>query len=253
MAQDFDIFEHEGMQFAVSITDDPYMGTPWENCEGHGPVSDWERRSKRPGELILCSERDSRRFYDLQEAMKLAKKEGWDAEPYKTGTKGEQAYRAVMADYEFLRRWCNDQWSYVGMDVALVDGEGSPIEDETGDSIYVDSTYGVENDKDEYVMEVARECADNIVANILRTKKTLVHHRITEVDNYWKIDLIRKGKFTLTRRFDFDTPFDTQLRALLAMNAPNDVIEEFLTPSIVLVPSSSDALVTRCNELVADT
>ncbi|MFU7226440.1 hypothetical protein ACM744_06785 [Pseudomonas aeruginosa] len=43
--------------FAVEFEDDYDAGTPWEMADGHGPVTGWERRNKRPGELVLNSDR----------------------------------------------------------------------------------------------------------------------------------------------------------------------------------------------------
>ncbi|MDP5500313.1 hypothetical protein P3775_18370 [Pseudomonas aeruginosa] len=63
--------------FAVDFEDDYDAGAPWEMAEGHGPVSDWENRDKRPGELVLNSDRGAKRFYDFAEACRIAKRDGW--------------------------------------------------------------------------------------------------------------------------------------------------------------------------------
>lgn len=62
--------ERDGFTFRASIKHDADCGTPWDNCDGHGPVSDWERRAKLAGELVLCDDNPSglrgntaRRFY----------------------------------------------------------------------------------------------------------------------------------------------------------------------------------------------
>ena len=38
------------------------MGAPWEEHDGHGPVSEWTRRAKRPGEIVLVKDGDAARF-----------------------------------------------------------------------------------------------------------------------------------------------------------------------------------------------
>lgn len=109
-----------GYSSRVKFDYDQCSDSPWENDDGSGIVSDWTTRSKAPGELLLSEDRGSKRFYDFAGTMVIAKRDGWDAEPYKTGTKGEQAHRAVMANYEFIRQWCNDQWHYYFVTVELM-------------------------------------------------------------------------------------------------------------------------------------
>lgn len=143
--------------FSVKFDYDTDNGAPWENCDGHGPVSDWEKRSKRPGELILNTDwRGNQRFYNFAEAVKQARREGWDAHPYNEGseTKGQQAAKAAMADFEYLREWCNDVWCYVGATVTLLDDDG----EETSIS---DSMWGVET-RGDYHHEQARLLADDL-------------------------------------------------------------------------------------------
>jgi len=67
--------------------------------------------------------------------------------------------RAALADFDRLRRWCNDDWSYVGVIVAPV----CPCCDEAkwDDA---QSLWGIESDAGEYLQEVARELAGEFVA-----------------------------------------------------------------------------------------
>lgn len=97
---DGSIITVDGMNFRVSITHDDDMGPPWEECEGHGPVSNWERRSKAPGEMILCEDRGCKRFYDFQETVKIARRDGWGTAG-EFRMKGEQANAAALADFEY--------------------------------------------------------------------------------------------------------------------------------------------------------
>lgn len=144
------------LTFRVEYHHDTDAGTPWENSDGHGPVSAWTTRRKLPGELVLNSERGRYRYYDFQEACRISLQEGWDAAPYNDGsqTKRQQAAKAAMADFEFLRRWCNDQWHYVGVTVTLLDAEGNETE-------VFDNLWGVETENDNH-HTVARQLADEL-------------------------------------------------------------------------------------------
>ena len=66
--------------FAVKVEQDNDGQAPWEKSEGHGVVSEWGTRDKRAGELVLNTDRGSKRFYDFAETMKIARRDGWDAE-----------------------------------------------------------------------------------------------------------------------------------------------------------------------------
>lgn len=149
--------EINGLRFRVTYSRDEYADAPWNDCDGHGVVTDWERRNKLPGELVLAEDRGSRRFYDFVASCKLALRERWDSVPYNDGTqtKRQQAAKAARADYEYLRSWCNDDWCYLVVDVVLL-GEN----DEEVDG-YSDSLAGVESYKD-YNEEIAREMAEGI-------------------------------------------------------------------------------------------
>lgn len=110
-----------GHEVTVTWYHDDTNGSPWENEDGHGSVSDWTTRDKRGGELVLCSDRSRKRYYDFQEACAISLRDGWDAEPFNTGSesKRQQAAKAARADYEWLRQWCNDEWHYVGYSVSI--------------------------------------------------------------------------------------------------------------------------------------
>lgn len=140
-------FELNGHLFIASYDQDDLMRAPWENEDGHGPVSDWTGASKSPGEMILCGTRvGSRRYYDFQEAVKMARREGWNCAPYVWKTKGEQAHHAALADFDYLRRWCAGDWTYMVVAVTPIDADGEPIAEDTmylggvaGDTAYLES------------------------------------------------------------------------------------------------------------------
>jgi hypothetical protein len=159
---DGSIITVQGMSFKVTLTNDYDMGPPWDVCDGHGPVSDWERRHKAAGEMILCEDRGCKRFYDFQEAVKIARRDQWGA-PGEFRTPGEQAHHAALADFDYLRRWCDGQWEYVVLGVHLPDDDDEDMDE-------WDSIGGVEYDPSDtsYVAQLAEELAEQIISRIER-------------------------------------------------------------------------------------
>lgn len=154
----------DGIDFKVSITHDDCFGPPWDENDCHGPVSEWTRRQKAPGEMVLCADRGVKRFYDFQEAVKIARRDGWGVAGRTFRTPGEQAHAAALADFENLRRWCDNQWGYVVLGVSLLDDDG----DEMGETEYLG---GVEYDPGDkaamsYMLEAAEDLARQIISRI---------------------------------------------------------------------------------------
>lgn len=163
---DGDEFERNGRTFRVEFPYDDCADAPWDREDGHGPVTDWTSRAKRPCERILNTDRSSHRFYDVQEAMRIARRDGWGLSPDdiaalakrlgRTPAKGDICAAAVEADFERLHGWCNDQWQYVGVVVRLVSEDEEDSE----------SLWGIESDCHDYLTEVAHELADEINARL---------------------------------------------------------------------------------------
>lgn len=155
---DTKIIEHNGKRYHISIERDEYMGPPWEEHDGHGIVSEWTTRDKAPGEIILCADRHAKRFYDFAASCKVARRDGWDAEPLNTGdeTKRQQAAKAAYADFEHLRRWCNDDWFWCGV---VVREECPRCGEPTGPST---SLWGIESDAGDFLIEVARQLIEDL-------------------------------------------------------------------------------------------
>jgi len=82
---------HDGFDLSLRMESDDYMPAPWDNEDGHGPVSDWRRprynghAHKYPGELELCNDHGSARFYDFAEACRIARRDGWGVSPASLG------------------------------------------------------------------------------------------------------------------------------------------------------------------------
>ena len=139
------------LHIVCAIADDDITGEPWKEHDGHGPVSDWTSRAKRPGERILAQDAGSYRYYDVEEATKIAKRDGWG--PMLEGMSRDQSIAlAVDADFNHLQRWCEDQWRWVGVVVAIYAGETR---------LAIDSLWGIESeeyaDDASYLVEVAND------------------------------------------------------------------------------------------------
>lgn len=98
---EYEEFEYAGRQFAFRLVPDEDMPPPWENEDGHGPVSEWERRDKMPGEMVLSGDGRgrlgtdcARRFYDFAEACRIARRDGWGFLPGRLEITTEDAGKA---------------------------------------------------------------------------------------------------------------------------------------------------------------
>lgn len=145
----------KGFDLTCRVEPDQDMGEPWKEHDGHGIVSEWTRRDKMPGERVLCEDRGSKRYYDVQAMIAIAKKDGWDAPPY-GGTAGQKAARAVDADFERMRLWCTDQWNWVGV-VIEVAKKGHVLDRHAA------SLWGIESDAGDYLVEVANDLISEAV------------------------------------------------------------------------------------------
>lgn len=158
-------FDYRGKRFLFTTKVDLDQGPPWQVNDGHGPVSEWTRRAKRPGERVLVADiGGSKRFYGVQEATKTARRDGWDAEPFGTGTPGQRAARAVEADFQRLKDWCDSRWYYIGVTITLIDGQ----DDEPDKAVLWGvncSLWGIESDSgNDYITEVGYQLADDLIA-----------------------------------------------------------------------------------------
>lgn len=143
-----------GFDVTATIHEDGDAETPWDGEDGHGPVSEWTNRAKRPGERVLIedSRGKQRRLYDVTAALEIARRDGWDAEPYGTGTKRERAARAVEADFKYLRAYCRDEWQYVGV-VLSVSRRGIVLDKHAASLWRIEANCG----HNDYLTEVANE------------------------------------------------------------------------------------------------
>lgn len=163
-------FTYEGLTFQAEFPRDDDMGRPWDEHDGHGPVREGkyyagEPPYKAPGERILYRDRSYGLIYDWASAIRLAKAEGWGMswddrrafalKHWRQPTKGEVAEHAVQRDFDYLRRWCEDQWCWVSVHVSLLDEEGEVVDDEW--------LGGLDSDSEDYCCKCAIELAQQII------------------------------------------------------------------------------------------
>lgn len=177
--------EVDGLTITARIERDDDYGAPWEEDDGHGIVSNWTSRDKKPGERVLKDDRGSKRYYDFEASIAKAKKEGWGPTCYRTGdgklfasqeeankhadahfrktgaiisieagTKGDQATLAVERDFKAMKAWCNDEWFWCGI-VLSVEKNGVVLAEHAASLWGIDCNYpGSDNS---YLMEVAND------------------------------------------------------------------------------------------------
>ncbi|MFN8758824.1 MAG: hypothetical protein ACK5XA_08450 [Tagaea sp.] len=149
---------HAGERFEVRIEFDPFMGAPWDEHDGHGPVRELGRREdKRPGErplTDLCDSRSARLVYDVAEAQRIALRDGWGTADGRRPGETARAYaaRAVAADFAYCRGWATDEWCWAC--VIVTDRSGAH---ESLGGV----EYGLPGD---YHREVATELAGELIA-----------------------------------------------------------------------------------------
>lgn len=149
--------EVDGFTCTATLYCDDNSSPPWERDCGHGPVSKWTSRVKKPSERVLNEDHGSKRYYDIQDAMKTALADGWGTpDGQKEGeTKRAYAARAVEHDFDVLKAWCNDEWAYYGVAVT-VKKNGIRLTDQ-----YAHACWGIEGNypgsDNSYFTEVANQ------------------------------------------------------------------------------------------------
>lgn len=145
--------EQNSTIYRVEFIVDYDMGAPWEEHEGHGVVSDWENRDKKPGEVVITSDRGAKRFYDIAETTRIAKRDKWAVSDADTSnlTPAQIVSLAVHRDMERMRDWCNDVWHWCSVAVFPLTDAGDELRSKT------ESLWGIESDADSYFEEVIFE------------------------------------------------------------------------------------------------
>jgi hypothetical protein len=148
-----------------------YDSSPFDDCHELIRRSYYPHREglsdKKPGERPLNQpgRNEYQYYYDFANAIKQAKAEQWNIEPFDTPDK---ALRAVQLDFDHLRQFITNDWYYVGVDVALVDSDGGILES--------DSIWGVET-----YMDYHEEVADEMVRKLIAA-----HYKEQRERTYWE-------------------------------------------------------------------
>ena len=142
--------EKNSTTYRVEFIVDYDMGAPWEEHDGHGIVSDWERRDKKPGEVVIASDRGSKRFYDIAETTRIAKRDKWGVSDTDTSrlTPAQITALAVQRDMERMRGWCNEDWYWCGVSVFPLTEDGDELRSKT------ESLWCIESDAADYFEDV---------------------------------------------------------------------------------------------------
>ncbi len=202
-----DTFTYRGRSFRIRLERDDDYSAPWDEHDGHGTVSEWTTRDKMPGELVLNSDRHSKRYYDFAEACRIARRDGWGFLPGQLQT--------AQSNTGEWRAWCKrkawdrgDTFETVAADIneairgvyqkhrasmtprqyaagaAMADYDrlrawcadewfwcGVIVEhlDEEGETTgLVESCWGIESDAGDYLADVAAELAYQICIGLER-------------------------------------------------------------------------------------
>jgi hypothetical protein len=145
-----------GWTVEYRIAQDYSIGAPWEEHDGYGVVSEWTARDKRAGERLLHVDGYVKRYYDVQATTEKARRDGWGCgiETHTHKTKGERVACAVERDFQRLRDWCRNEWTWIVLLARVRDAEGREVGHE--------ALGGVESDGD-YWREQLAEMANGII------------------------------------------------------------------------------------------
>jgi hypothetical protein len=220
MLYDGDTFTRGGRTFKVEFPRDDDRGAPWLEEDGHGPVTGLERREKAPGEMVLNDDRGAKRFYDFQEAVKIARRDGWGFLPYKmqiepvagefkdyerrggTVTAGpfsafdpDDFNKAISSVYAQHRATMTERQYAAGAALAnfkrlkdwcddrwhYVGCVVTLLDDDDEETGETESLWGIESDCDDYLQETARELADQILARVIPIEIATIDDAMAEM------------------------------------------------------------------------
>ena len=148
--------EHNGTDYRIEYHVDDISDAPWDNSDGYGNVTRVNVNrctghiDKKPGQVVLYqgNRNEWSYLYDFADAVKIAKRDRWNAEPYDAP---DAAVRAVNADMDFLRRWCANEWHYMGIVVFPLTEDGDELRSKSV------SLWGIESCCEDYHKEVIQE------------------------------------------------------------------------------------------------
>lgn len=154
--------------FHVFVSPDDWGDTPWDSDFIYdGVVSYADGTAKRPHQRILGEYRGSKRYFDVKRYIAVAVSHGCTR---------KQAAEQLESSFKRLQAWCNDQWSYVVLEVRRVDADGEELE--------ADYLGCVESD---YTTDQAYEMANAMAvsADKARAKAAYARRAESKERRYW--------------------------------------------------------------------
>lgn len=181
MFDSFDQFDFvaDGVSFRCEVSSDSHNAPPWVEYDGQGIIrtvsSYYGRPDKKPGEVILYSDRGEYWLYDVQATTEKARREGWGCRGEAAGlTRGQRIAQAVHENISYCRKWLCGDIFWTVLQVYSIDDEGEMIGEH---SDYLGGVeYGYCKESQEYVKQTAEEMGSGIAYTMNKEK--------TEAD-YW--------------------------------------------------------------------
>jgi hypothetical protein len=158
--------EHDGFMLTAVVHDDDTLGPPWIEYDWNGIVREIRldetgRISKRLSECVLQADGWDATLYDSEEAMRVAKR-AWvhTSGPHRLigMMLGEAAHQLVERDFKHLKDWCEGEWSWVGISVAVTQFGLELVHP------YECVRWALESNAGDYLVEVADELAETAIA-----------------------------------------------------------------------------------------
>ena len=149
--------------------DDECRSAPWSEYDGNVNIyakgsACCARDNKKPSEIYLQTNGETIWAYDVREAHKKARLEGWciGCDWAQGLTKKQIAARAVAENVEMWRGWLNDEWHYAGVVCTVLDADGNEMAEN-------DSCWGFETLND-YHLEAGKDMAESLAEAIHKAR-----------------------------------------------------------------------------------
>jgi len=191
----------------VELWYDECMREPWKEMDGcvvgirTASTNYTGHISKSPNERILHKgDRNQWDYvYDFNASLAVALKDGWGCRADLEGmTKKQRAVKAVEENADWLRRWLNNEWHWIGCTVTLyrtIKGDGHFRVFDKEHEVMTESCGGFEDEGD-YWKEMACELIGDAVENDMEERRQAWRQALAEAreERYWnQRDVITEG------------------------------------------------------------
>lgn len=134
--------------FRIRVVSDELTPAPWKHFDTLGEVTEWTHERKPAGSRVLNEDRHASRYYDFAGAVRTARSQGMS---------GPDAVAVAEQEFNYLRRWCSDEWCWVGVVVTPLTSDGDPLHSRC------ESLWGIESDAENYIQTVADGMIDYLI------------------------------------------------------------------------------------------